>query len=403
MLQKLFEKFYVNDMLKSSPDGETAIDLISRVRGLCAAGSFNLTTFVSNNVEVIQTIPDEHVRKDVNLKQLEKPKSQSEKALGLLWNIDTDTLGYKISMQDKLSKRRMLSEISSVYDPLGFVPPFLLHGRKIIQILSQQELEWNEIVSDEVAKDSVEWKSKLPALEKLGISRCIKPVGFGKIKRSFIHLFSDASEGGYGQPSYLKLEDNQGKIHCILLVSKSRFNPLKYISIPRLKLLAATLSVKVSLLLRQDLEIPINKEHFWTDSKVVMGYINNNNSKKFKIFVVKRIQFIRENANPKQWFYVPTKENTADDSSRGLKDVHSEKTKSWFEGPGFLWKPDSEGSTQVSVEVDGSDPEVKVTLIVNLATIVCDLLSKLEAKFSSWLKFKKAVTIILQLKQVDAS
>ena len=70
---------YVDDMLNSSPDVETALYLISRVRGLCADGGFNLT--------------NEHVRKHVNLKQFEKPKSQSEKALGLMWNIDTDTFG----------------------------------------------------------------------------------------------------------------------------------------------------------------------------------------------------------------------------------------------------------------------------------------------------------------------
>ena len=144
-------------MLKSSPGVETTIDLISRIRGLWAAGGSSLTKFVSNNVEVMQTIPDEHIRKNVNLKQLEKPKSQTEKALGFVWNIDTDTFGYKISMHDKpLSKIGILSELSSVYDPLGFVAPFLLHGRKIIQILSQQELGWDEIVSDEVAKDWVE-------------------------------------------------------------------------------------------------------------------------------------------------------------------------------------------------------------------------------------------------------
>ena len=66
-------------MLTSSPDVETALYLISRVRGLCAAGGFNLT--------------NEHVRKHVNLKQFEKSKNQSEKALGLMWNIDTDTFG----------------------------------------------------------------------------------------------------------------------------------------------------------------------------------------------------------------------------------------------------------------------------------------------------------------------
>ena len=78
------------------------------------------------------------------------------------------------------------------------------------------------------------------------------------------------------------------------------------------------------------MEIPINKEFFWTDSKVVLGYISNN-SKRFKIFVANRIQFIRESADPKLWFYVPTKENPAGDSSRGLKDVHSEKIKRWFD------------------------------------------------------------------------
>ena len=153
----------------------------------------------------------------------------------------------------------------------------------------------------------------------------------------------------------------KGKIHCVLLIGKLRVSPLKYISIARLGMIAATLSVKVSLLLRQKLGISINKEYFWTDSKVVLGYINNN-SKRFKIFVANRIQFIRENADPKQWFYVPTKENSADESSRGLKDVPSEKTKRWFEGPGFLRKPESECPTQVSVDLDSSDPEVKATL-----------------------------------------
>ena len=63
--------------------------------------------------------------------------------------------------------------------------------------------------------------------------------------------------------------------------------------------------------------------------------------------------------------------------------MHLEKTKRWFEGPGFLWKSESEWSTQVSVDVDDNDLEVKATLIVNLAAIESDSLSKLEAKFSS--------------------
>ena len=46
--------FYVNDMLKSSPDVEIAMDLIFRVSRLRVPGVFNLTKFVNNNVEVMQ-------------------------------------------------------------------------------------------------------------------------------------------------------------------------------------------------------------------------------------------------------------------------------------------------------------------------------------------------------------
>ena len=68
---------------------------------------------------------------------------------------------------------------------------------------------------------------------------------------------------------------------------------------PRLELSATALSVKVSLLFGQRLKISVNKEYFWTDSKIILGYINSN-SKKDKIFVANRIQFIRKNADSKQ-------------------------------------------------------------------------------------------------------
>ena len=64
---------------------------------------------------------------------------------------------------------------------------------------------------------------------------------FAKISRCSLHHFSDAIERGYGQDSYLRLVDNRGKIHCTLLTGKSRVAPVRYVSIPRLELTAATI------------------------------------------------------------------------------------------------------------------------------------------------------------------
>ena len=75
--------------------------------------------------------------------------------------------------------------------------------------------------------------------------------------------------------------------------------------------------MKIACLLKKELDINCVDEVFWTDSKVVLGYITNT-IKRFKIFVANRVQQIKEKTDVQQWRYVPTKENPDDDASRGL-------------------------------------------------------------------------------------
>ena len=75
-----------------------------------------------------------------------------------------------------------------------------------------------------------------------------------------------------------------GAIHCNFIMGKARVTPKKFVSIPRLELVAATLSVKMTKFLRKKLNIDCLQETIWSDSKVVLGYIRNA-TKKFKIFV----------------------------------------------------------------------------------------------------------------------
>ena len=117
---------------------------------------------------------------------------------------------------------------------------------------------------------------------------------------SSIYHISDASKDGYGQVSYLRVVNNQGVVHCALLIGKARVSPLKYVFIPRLELVSATVSIKIALLLREDLDIEISKDYFWTDSKVKLGYISNS-SKRFKILVGNKIQYICDHSDIAQW------------------------------------------------------------------------------------------------------
>ena len=75
------------------------------------------------------------------------------------------------------------------------------------------------------------------------------------------------------------------------MIGNSRVTSLKYITMSTMELVPATLSVKISTLLKRELHINCDKEIFWTDSEVTLGYIRNK-SKKFKIFVAYRIELI---------------------------------------------------------------------------------------------------------------
>ena len=96
------------------------------------------------------------------------------------------------------------------------------------------------------------WKSSLKGLEKICIKRCIEPEGFRIIKEASLHHFSDASEEGYEQSTYLRLINVSGKIDCCLLMGKSSVTPKKYLTIPRQELVAPVLSVKIATPIRRE-------------------------------------------------------------------------------------------------------------------------------------------------------
>lgn len=77
------------------------------------------------------------------------------------------------------------------------------------------------------------WLADLQKLSGFSVDRCIKPKNFSDIMTGQLHHFADASTGGYGAVTYLRLTDSYGNISCTLLTSKSRVVSLKQITIPR--------------------------------------------------------------------------------------------------------------------------------------------------------------------------
>ena len=362
---------------------------------MCTSGGFKLTKFLSNNKQVLQSIDEADRRLGVKDKDL-MVYLPAEQASGVLWDTETDKFAFRVTLKQKLwTRRSLLSVISSIYNPLGFAAPFLLQGKLLIQQLCKENLRWDETILDNIQRQWTKWERQLKKLEKLSVDRCLRPANFGKIVDCSLHHVADACEYAYGQASYLCIVDETGRIHCCSVIGKSRVAPLKYITMPRMELVAATHSLKTSALLKRELQMNYDKEIFWTDSEVTLGYIRNE-SKKFKIFVANRIELIREHSEAEQWHYVNTKENPADYVSRGISMGNRDNVERWILGPKFPWESEYTWNTNTKTPaINSEDPKLKKIVHVNQIVLKTDVLSVLENHASTWSKMVRIAALMM--------
>ena len=100
--ETLIKNFYVDDLLKSTPYVQSAISLIKAVTNICKAGRFKLGKFICNNIMVLKSLQEDQRRKGVKDADLSSRELPVERALGVQWNINEDTFGFKLQQRRNL-------------------------------------------------------------------------------------------------------------------------------------------------------------------------------------------------------------------------------------------------------------------------------------------------------------
>lgn len=133
-INTVHKNFYMDDCLKSLPTEYEVIQMVIDLSTLSHTGGFHLTQWVSNSCEVLQSIAERDRSKNLNELKLDRDQLPVEGALGLQWCVQTDTFNFKTVCKERMPTRRgILSVISSVYDPLGYLAPLTLPVKLILQ------------------------------------------------------------------------------------------------------------------------------------------------------------------------------------------------------------------------------------------------------------------------------
>ncbi len=211
------------------------------------------------------------------------------KTLGIEWNATKDHLRLAVSDPpplDNITKRALVSDIAKTFDILGWFSPSTIKVKVLLQQLWEQGIGWDDPVPSHIKDIWFQWRSELHLLSGKHIPRCY----FDKATRVSsveLHGFCDASELAYAAVIYLRLTDSDDDVQVSLVTSKTKVAPIKRLSIPRLELCGAYLLAPL-LHVRQVLEVSLSHVHAWTDSTIVLNWLDGS-PKRFKTYVGNRI------------------------------------------------------------------------------------------------------------------
>ena len=229
-----------------------AIEIMQDLIQLLKRGGFHLTKRLTNNQQVLSAIPQQERASELQTHDLEA--THNHRVLGVQWDSKSDAFLFKVNLPNKsLTRRGLLSAVSSLFDPLGFVSPVTLIPKLLLQNLCKKGYDWDIPLKANEVINWHKWLETLPALSNLHIQRCFRPLKFGDVRCHEIHIFSDATLQCYGSCCYMRLMNNQGLIYCAYVIGKTRVAPTKAILIPKLELTAAVLSVKLWQLVKKEL------------------------------------------------------------------------------------------------------------------------------------------------------
>ncbi|XP_065090780.1 uncharacterized protein LOC135711748 [Ochlerotatus camptorhynchus] len=376
-VKAITEDTYMDDVITGCDNLEEAKKLQNQLDKMTSSGGFRLRKWASNCAEVLHDISDDNLAirpaDGINL-----DPDPSVKALGLTWLPGKDVFRFQfdvpaVDSDEILSKRKVLSIIATLFDPLGFIGATTTAAKVFMQLLwtledeNGKKLDWDQPLPSTVGESWRKLHIQLPILNEIRIDRCVIIPNAVKVE---VHCSSDASKKAYGACLYVRSQDQDGNIKVRLLSSKSKVAPLKTQSIPRLELSGALLAAQL---------------------------FEKAPPSTWSVFVANRVAKIQAITEGCDWRHVAGADNPADLISRGIGPKDIINNDFWWHGPSWLTKERNNWPISDPAPAEEGEEERRRTTIVVTASAVADFNEGFISTSNSYTTLIRRVSIWLRL------
>lgn len=318
----LLNSFYVDNFATTIDEDDKLCELFHETNRCLIKAGMPLQEWNSNCQPFNEWLDDETRKIEVGV-------------LGINWSTQEDTINLRDVKSDpipNLTKRKVLSYISELYDPLGLASPIGIRGRSLMRELWLIKMGWDDKLDDECVK---KFNQLIPCYSKIAELQFPRACCLNK-DHIQLHVFCDASAQAYGAVAYAVTADSS-----IIIISKARVSPVKTKSIPQLELTAIVIGCRLVLYLLENLKCSVSEIFVWTDNMPCLSWIENNKSN--LVYVRNRVGEILEiqKETKLKLRHVSTHENPADLLSRGCTLRQLKQSEMWTHGPKWLLDKDS--------------------------------------------------------------
>ena len=135
----------MDDYLDSFPRTQKAIKTFIDLIKTLSSGGFKLTKFISNSKKILKELLPYGVSQKHSIVDLDLQNTPIKKTLGVLWDMENDLLKVKTMQKDiSMTKRGLLSLVSSIFDSLGILTHAIIDPKQITQLSWERNIDWDD-------------------------------------------------------------------------------------------------------------------------------------------------------------------------------------------------------------------------------------------------------------------
>ncbi|XP_022796861.1 uncharacterized protein LOC111335254 [Stylophora pistillata] len=226
---------YMDDSIDSVENDDEGVELYRQLKELWGVAGMQAKKWISNSPKVIEAIPSEQRATEI---MINSGQDLITKTLGISWKSTEDVFTVTtspVSPEFQRTKRNVLRKVATIFDPLGFVFPYVIVAKILPQELWMRGYDWHDEVPDEIAKQIGTWFEQLKSLHEVTIPRCLRSPEPAKSKH--IVTFVYASQQAYTATAYICCGYDNDTTTSRLIAAKSKVAPLNSMTVPRLELM----------------------------------------------------------------------------------------------------------------------------------------------------------------------